>query len=50
VRAFSADAGFVAAEGQLRAFSADAGFVAAEGQLLIELPDPSDDKEDVLVR
>ena len=34
----------------VRAFSADAGFVAAEGQLLIELPDPSDDKEDVLVR
>ena len=34
----------------VRAFSADAGFVAAEGQLLIELPKPSDDKEDVLVR
>jgi len=34
----------------VRAFSADAGFVAAEGQLLIELPDPSDDEEDVLVR
>lgn len=34
----------------VRAFSTDAGFVAAEGQLLIELPKPSDDKEDVLVR
>jgi len=34
----------------VRAFSADAGFVAAEGQLLIELPKPSDDKEDVPAR
>ena len=34
----------------VRAFSTDAGFLAADGQLLIELPKPSDDKEDVLVR
>ena len=34
----------------VRAFSTDAGFVAAEGQLLIELPKPSDDKEDVPAR
>lgn len=34
----------------VRAFSADTGFVAAEGQLLIELPELSDDTEEVLVR
>ena len=34
----------------VRAFSADTGFVAAEGQLLIELPGLSDDTEEVLVR
>ena len=34
----------------VRAFSADTGFVAAEGHLLIELPEPADDMEEVLVR
>ena len=34
----------------VRAFSADTGFVAAEGQLLIELPELSDDTEEDLVR
>jgi hypothetical protein len=34
----------------VRAFSADTGFVAAEGQLLIELPEPSDNTEEVIVR
>ena len=34
----------------VRAFSADTGFVAAEGQLLIELPELSDDTEEDLLR
>lgn len=34
----------------VRAFSTDKGFVAADGQLLIELPKPLDDTEEVLVR
>jgi len=34
----------------VRAFSAETGFVAAEGQLLIELPEPSDNTEEVIVR
>lgn len=34
----------------VRAFSSDTGFVAADGQLLIELPKPSADTEEVLVR
>ena len=34
----------------VRAFSADTGFVAAEGQVLIELPELSDDTEEDLVR
>ena len=34
----------------VNAFSADTGFVAAEGRLLIELPDAADETEQVFVR
>ena len=34
----------------VRAFSTDKGFVAADGQLLIELPKPLGDTEEVIVR